>query len=416
MLAKATMRPRTRPGDDSIAKEIVMRFALIALTLLIAGCGSDKPINFTCARFSEFLIPVPVTPGGSVQGATAPLLDERIGGAMNDSGAGVGAMAAVAPPAGNPAPRADNILVLSGGGKWGAYGAGLLDAWSDQSDAPLPRPRFDVVTGISTGALQSTFAFLGSETDENLVEAYSIQREAQLARRHGSLFFLRHGSMASLQPLIGYARQRAEPFFERVAQEHRQGRVLLVGLVDALDGRLYAADLTRIAAELSGEERANCYVGALLASAAIPVVFTQVRINNRPYFDGGVRQSVFLTGIQQSLARVTARRGTAGNLFVLLNGVPGAGTAEDVRPNILSPLARLREITFDQIEQSSIYAVSQQTPGLTTWVATAEGHGCPDPHGSDEDIFNPQFMNCLIAAGRNAVVAGVNPWERYPRN
>lgn len=381
-----------------------MRFILIALTLLIAGCGSDKPINFSCPRFSEYLIPVPVTPGGAIQGALPSILDERLDRALTSSGA-MGAVGA--PP--------DNILVLSGGGKWGAYGAGLLDAWSDRQDASPARPRFDVVTGISTGALQATFAFLGPEADANLVEAYSIQSESQLARRHGRLFFLRHGSMASLRPLINYARQRAEPWFDRVAQEHSQGRVLLVGVVDALDGRLYAVDLTRIAAELAGEERANCYVGALLASAAIPVVFTQVRINDRPYFDGGVRQSVFLIGIQQSLARVTARRGTTGNLFVLMNGVPGAGTADDVKPNILSPLGRLREITFDQIEQSSVYAVSQQTPGLTTWVTTAGGHGCPDPDRSDEDIFNPQFMSCLIDAGRRAAAEG-NPWERFPRN
>ena len=379
-----------------------MRFVLIALALLVSGCGSDEPINFSCPRFAEFLIPVPVTPGGAIPGAVTPALDSTLASAM-DSGSGVGAVA----------PSPSNVLVLSGGGKWGAYGAGLLQGWSRQTNPELPRPRFDIVTGISTGALQSTFAFIGEEADANLVEAYSIVRESQLAKRHGSLFFLRHGSMASLRPLIGYARQRAEPWFDRIAAEHRADRVLLVGIVDALDGRLYAANMTRIAAELSGEERANCYVGALLASAAIPVVFTQVRINNRPYFDGGVRQSVFLTGIQQSLSRITAARGTTGNLFVLMNGVPGVDTAADVRPNILSPLGRLRAITFDQIEQSSVYAVSQQTPGLTTWVATAEGHGCPDPDDTDEDIFNPQFMSCLIAAGRQAAADG-NPWERYP--
>ena len=54
--------------------------------------------------------------------------------------------------------KALNILVLSGGGQNGAYGAGLLKGWSDCS--VRPRPVFDVVTGISTGALISTFVFL----------------------------------------------------------------------------------------------------------------------------------------------------------------------------------------------------------------------------------------------------------------
>ena len=49
-------------------------------------------------------------------------------------------------------------LVLSGGGSGGAYGAGVLTGWS----ALETRPTFDVVSGVSTGALIAPFAFLGS--------------------------------------------------------------------------------------------------------------------------------------------------------------------------------------------------------------------------------------------------------------
>ncbi len=385
-----------------------MRYILLALTFVLAACGSDKPIAFSCPRFEEFRIPVPVTPNGAVRGAVAPLLDSRLDSALGKPGS-VGAVD------GARAAQPDSVLLLSGGGKWGAWGAGFLDAWSDAPQAELPRPQFRIVTGISTGALQSTFAFIGPEADADLVAAYSIEREAQLARRHGKLFFLGHGSMASLEPLVGYARARAEPWFDRVAEEHDKGRVLLVGVVDALDGNLYAVDLTRIAADLSGKERSDCYIGALLASAAIPVVFTQVRINDRPYFDGGVRQSVFVTGIQQALGRVTGEQQGKSNLFVLMNGVPGAGTVSEVKPDVLSPLGRLRAITFDQVEQASVYAVSQSAPSLTTWVTTAEGHGCADPHSSDEDIFNPQFMTCLIAAGR-AKGAEDDRWTLYSQS
>ena len=50
-----------------------------------------------------------------------------------------------------------DILVLTGGGSRGAYGAGILCGWTVAGS----RPDFRVVTGVSTGALQSTFAFLG---------------------------------------------------------------------------------------------------------------------------------------------------------------------------------------------------------------------------------------------------------------
>jgi len=55
-------------------------------------------------------------------------------------------------------------LTLSGGGSRGAYGAGVLSGWTARGD----RPQFDVVTGISTGALTATHAFLGPEFDDGL--------------------------------------------------------------------------------------------------------------------------------------------------------------------------------------------------------------------------------------------------------
>src|SRR5436190_24220459 len=54
-----------------------------------------------------------------------------------------------------------HLLALSGGGHDGAFGAGVLSGWRSAG-----RPRFDVVTGISTGALMSTHAFLGEPRDD----------------------------------------------------------------------------------------------------------------------------------------------------------------------------------------------------------------------------------------------------------
>ena len=55
-------------------------------------------------------------------------------------------------------------LALSGGGSRGAYGAGVMSGWTVRGD----RPQFDVVTGISTGALMATHVFLGPDFDEGL--------------------------------------------------------------------------------------------------------------------------------------------------------------------------------------------------------------------------------------------------------
>ena len=57
-----------------------------------------------------------------------------------------------------------NVLTLSGGGTRGAFGAGLLSGWTDSGDIP----EFDIVTGVSTGAVMATFAFLGGDELEKV--------------------------------------------------------------------------------------------------------------------------------------------------------------------------------------------------------------------------------------------------------
>src|SRR6266702_1520204 len=68
-----------------------------------------------------------------------------------------------------------NVLILSGGDANGAFGCGILSGWRN---APGGRPKFDVVTGVSTGALIAVFAFLGEEQDDaTLREVYTTIRD-----------------------------------------------------------------------------------------------------------------------------------------------------------------------------------------------------------------------------------------------
>ena len=62
--------------------------------------------------------------------------------------------------------RALNLLSLSGGGQNGAFGAGLLTGWRETGQ----RPQFDVVGGVSTGALLATHALLGTPADDAQLE------------------------------------------------------------------------------------------------------------------------------------------------------------------------------------------------------------------------------------------------------
>lgn len=66
-------------------------------------------------------------------------------------------------------PRRADYLAISGGGANGAFAAGVLTGWTKRGD----RPAFEVVTGVSTGALAAPFAFLGPRYDAELKEVYT---------------------------------------------------------------------------------------------------------------------------------------------------------------------------------------------------------------------------------------------------
>jgi len=81
-----------------------------------------------------------------------------------------------------------DLLVISGGGDWGAFGAGVLKGWS-KVQGDMARPQFDIVTGVSTGALIAPFAFLGDDASiERVVQLYRNPKE-DWAKSRGILFF-----------------------------------------------------------------------------------------------------------------------------------------------------------------------------------------------------------------------------------
>jgi hypothetical protein len=67
-------------------------------------------------------------------------------------------------PAPVPPPTYD-ILVLSAGGQFGAYGSGFLAGWGERTDLAPNRGDIDMVTGVSTGAMMATYAYLGASFD-----------------------------------------------------------------------------------------------------------------------------------------------------------------------------------------------------------------------------------------------------------
>jgi len=190
-----------------------------------------------------------------------------------------------------------DLLVVSGGGDWGAFGAGVLKGWG-RVQGDLARPKFDVVTGVSTGAMIAPFAFLGDdESIERIVQLYRHPREDWVKSR-GLMFFLPDNpSFYSLPGLEREMREKLDrPMLERIVAEGGDGRSLLVNTTNIDLGEMRVWDVvaeTRAALRTGDEQRVY---SVLLASAGIPAVFPARTIGGYLYVDGAITGNILYGG------------------------------------------------------------------------------------------------------------------------
>jgi predicted acylesterase/phospholipase RssA len=218
-----------------------------------------------------------------------------------------------------------NYLVISSGGVDGAFGAGLLVGWT----ASGTRPEFQVVTGVSAGAMIAPFAFLGSAYDGVLREIYSAYSSKDLVDRRGIFEVLERGAVMDTAPLRRLIdRYLGDEQIAQIAAEGRHGRKLLIGTTSLNTGRPVVWDLTKIAA--SGAPNTRQLIGDLvLASASIPGVFPPVRISvetggvrhDELHVDGGVTAQLFLGPAGFDWKRVAGRLHVQGQpqVYVVRN-------------------------------------------------------------------------------------------------
>lgn len=137
-----------------------------------------------------------------------------------------------------------NVLALSGGGMNGAFDVGVLHGWT----ASGHRPRFDVVTGISTGAFIATFAFLGSQYDPVLKDAYVHVSADDVYTKHSLVSILWSDALNSAEPLRHKIEAAITPkVLHAVAQAHAAGRRLYIGTTNLDSRSLVVWDMGAIA-------------------------------------------------------------------------------------------------------------------------------------------------------------------------
>lgn len=309
-----------------------------------------------------------------------------------------------------PIPR-HAILALSGGGANGAYGAGVLVGWSRNGS----RPRFDVVTGVSTGALAAPFAFLGSDWDDALEHVYAGGGARRLlgwtnfaALAAPSLF-----SSGTLRRLID--ENITLEMLRQIAREHAQGRRLLVVTTNLDAEQSVIWDMGAVAA--GGDDKALVlFRNVLLASASMPGIFPPVLLQGvspegasvaEMHADGGV--NLPFLGVPEALPAesIGAANPPRRVLYILVNGQVTA-SYQVTRGNLRGILAR----SLDSWGKASLRAALAENAayanrnGMDVFIAAI-------PDGIDASILNfaPEAMRSLFQLGSNSAATEL-VWAR----
>lgn len=221
------------------------------------------------------------------------------------------------PHAGSAAPI--RVLALSGGGAGGAFGAGALAGLSRSGQ----RPDFDMVTGVSTGALIAPFAFVGSGWDDRLRAAYAEGGASDLLTLTG----LRPGAgLYGVEPLADLVSTFIDDaLLSAVAKGHAEGRRLFVATTNLDDEQLNIWDMGAIAAT-DGEGARELFRDVLAAAASLPGLFTprlitvegEGRTYQEMHLDGGAILPLFV--VPERLILRHAHRADAGvEVYALVN-------------------------------------------------------------------------------------------------
>ncbi len=216
-----------------------------------------------------------------------------------------------------------DVLALSGGGAGGAYGAGLLVGLSEGAH----RPRYEVITGVSTGALIAPLVFAGPDWNDELVEAYTDGSASGLAQANwfGALFGTSIYDGQSLRKLVEHF--VTDDLIAAVAREAAAGRMLLVATTDLDREETVVWDMGAIA--LTGGRRARAlFIDVLVASSSIPGAFPPVLLSvehdgqtfQEMHVDGGASVPFFVApqiAMDPADAPESLR---GGSIYVIVNG------------------------------------------------------------------------------------------------
>jgi predicted acylesterase/phospholipase RssA len=322
-------------------------------------------------------------------------------------------------------------IALSGGGQNGAWGAGFLNGWSDR--AADKRPDFNIVTGVSTGALQATFVFVNSASANQAMErGYRSAGVKSLIEMRPILSVPFCSSLARAQGLQAMMKDLvSNDLIDEVARRS-EGRRLLVGTINLDSGLLSVWDMVAIARR--GEY--DLYRKVIFASASEPPVFPPVCIGGAYHMDGGVREQVFVPRTLEYFAakralRLNALRSAASKdptlavnpqdfqpvrMYFLINGVLDPGAA-CVQPRLLDIAVRSVDLLSNEGRIGSLWkswAILQRWAGPDLFWRLTSLPQADAIQGKSSIEMTQADVDLLYRRGYAAASGATLPWLTSP--
>ena len=381
-----------------------------------------SPRRYWCVSFSLFILMVMLS--GCAGLPRAPLTAEAQKTAKIDGFSKIrfwGDGSADEPNSGTPVPnppiRSGRIsyLALSGGGSGGAFGAGILAGWTVAGT----RPTFDVVSGVSTGALTAPFAFLGPTHDPALREVYTSGIAETLVSPRPIMGLAGSGlwDPAPLRRLVEH--YVTDDMLRQIAAEHSKGRRLFVVTTNLDAQRTVIWDMGEIAAH-GNKQALTLFRNVLIASASIPAVFPPVMIDvtvdgkrfQEMHADGGATTQLF-TAPETLLASTRLDphiKSKRIDLYIILNNMLDP-EFEVVKSNTLAIAGRAYSTLIKTHARSAVnaaYTLTQRTGfGFNlTYIDQVVPYSISDP-------FNTQYMRRLFTIGYEKAQS-VDFWNKSP--
>jgi len=316
-----------------------------------------------------------------------------------------------------------DVLLLSGGAEWGAFGAGYLAQWNELGEAAaFAMPEFDMIGGISTGALMAAYVASGEPSRYAGLERFyrGVSPDWMEPQVFSALVF---GTAAGLVDNSGLREQVERAVDDMLIAELRAAntahRAIFAGTlnIDYLSRHYW--NLAEVAAAPAPRARV---VDILVAATAISGVFAPVELDGIYYGDMAVFEGIPLfrsINTDDFEAAWRARNGEAippTMRFWLVYNTPLGVEPRAVEPNFLALAIR----GYEGFAQSN-YGTPVKI--LKTMERNAETHRTPPielrwvaippniSYDPETPLFDPELANQLADAGRAAAREADGSWQ-----